>query len=157
MYSGDLDLHRTLHLLLFCFVFRFRKAPQHPFPAAYDDCLAVTIGLIKRTDDFRIEAGKLIVGGDGSGGNLAAAVAQATKGKILMQVLIYPALQILDFETPSYQDNVDSLPGLSSAYRNIYHWLSYAGIPTDYIQFAIDNTHVSSTVRNNVYTNYVMF
>ena len=155
MYSGDLHLHRTLHLLLFCFVFRFRKAPQHPFPAAYDDCLSVTLGLIKRTDDFRIEAGKLIVGGDGSGGNLAAAVAQATKGKILMQVLIYPALQILDFETPSYQDNVDSLPGLSSAYRNIYHWLSYAGIPTDYIQFAIDNTHVSSTVRNNVYTNYV--
>lgn len=99
--------------------------------------------------------GKLIVGGDGSGGNIAAAVAQATKGKILMQVLINPALQMLDFETPSYQDNVDTLPGLSSAFKNVYHWLSYAGIPKDYLQFAVQNTHVSSSVRNNVYSTYV--
>ncbi|XP_045192078.2 neutral cholesterol ester hydrolase 1-like [Mercenaria mercenaria] len=133
----------------------YRKAPQFPFPSAYDDCLTVTNGLLKRKNDFRIKPGKLLVAGDGSGGNLAAAVAHVTKGKILMQVLINPTLQIIDFETPSYQDNVNTLPGLSSAYRNIYHWLSYVGISKDYLQMAIQNNHVSQNTLNSAFSSYV--
>lgn len=133
----------------------YRKAPQFPFPTAYDDCLTVTNGLLKRTKDFRIKAGKLIVAGDGSGGNLAAAVAHATKGKILMQVLINPTLQLIDFQTPSYRDNVNTLPGLSSAYRNIYHWLSYAGVSKDYLQMTVQNNHISSKILNSVFISYV--
>lgn len=115
----------------------------------------MTLGLIKRSADFRITAGKLIVGGDGSGGNIAAAVARATAGKIFMQILINPALQMLDFETPSYRDNSDTLPGLSSAFRNIYHWLSYAGVSKDYLQFALENKHISSSVRNTAVSSFV--
>ncbi|XP_060601837.1 neutral cholesterol ester hydrolase 1-like [Ruditapes philippinarum] len=133
----------------------YRKAPQFPFPAAYDDCLTVTNGLLKRTADFKIKAGKLVVAGDGSGGNLAAAVAHATKGKILMQILINPALQIFDFETPSYQDNVNTLPGLSSAFRNSYHWLSYAGISKDFLQMAVQNNHISQNNLNSAFSSYL--
>lgn len=133
----------------------YRKAPKSPFPAAFDDCLTVTKGLLKRTDDFKIMAGKLLVAGDGAGGNLAAAVSLVLKENILIQVLINPTLQMFDFETPSYQDNLDTLPGLSSAYRNVYHWLSYAGITKDYLQMALDNTHVSSKIMNSAFSEYL--
>lgn len=133
----------------------YRKAPQFPFPAAYDDCLTVTKGLIKRNKDFRIKAGKLIVAGDGSGGNLAAAVAYATKGKLSMQILINPTLQLFDFQTPSYQDNANILPGVSSAFRNIYHWLSYVGISKDYLQIAVQNNHISANLLNSGFSSYI--
>lgn len=133
----------------------YRKAPKHSFPSAYDDCLTVTNGLLKRTEDFKIREGKLIIAGDGAGGNLAAAVSQATKDKLFMQILVSPALQILDFETPSYQDNVETLPGLTSAFRNVYNWLTYTGISKDYLQMALQNNHISSKVRNSVVSLYV--
>lgn len=134
----------------------YRKAPEHPFPAAFEDCLTVTNGLLKRSNQFKLKKKQVILAGDGSGGNLAAAVSQTIKGKrILMQILINPALQLLDFETPSYQDNKDTLPGISSAYRNGHHWLSYAGISKDFLQLALANSHVSKTVRNSVFSTYV--
>lgn len=63
----------------------YRLAPEHPHPAAFDDCLAVTKTL----------AGGLVLAGDSAGGALAAAVAHATRGQgltILGQVLVYPGL-----------------------------------------------------------------
>ena len=45
----------------------YRLAPEHPFPAGLDDCIAVTRALAA--------SGKVAVAGDSSGGNLAAVVA----------------------------------------------------------------------------------
>ncbi|MEM7641070.1 MAG: alpha/beta hydrolase [Pseudomonadota bacterium] len=44
----------------------YRKAPEHPFPAGLDDCLAVTRAVAKD--------GPYRLGGDSAGGNLALAV-----------------------------------------------------------------------------------
>ncbi|MEM8850436.1 MAG: alpha/beta hydrolase [Pseudomonadota bacterium] len=44
----------------------YRKAPEHPFPAGLDDCLAVT-RVVARDGPYRL-------GGDSAGGNLALAV-----------------------------------------------------------------------------------
>ena len=138
------------------FIFiRFRTAPQNPFPAAFEDALKATEGLLKREKLFRITPGKVILAGDGSGGNLAAAVSNVLKKKILMQVLINPALQVINFQTPSYQDNANALTGLTSAYRNVYHWLSYAGISKDFLQVTLDNAHVSNTVKKSLFSTYV--
>lgn len=59
----------------------YRRAPEHPFPAAFDDALAAL--------DF-VGGGRTVVGGDSAGGNLAAAVANTHPDRIAAQLLIYP-------------------------------------------------------------------
>lgn len=51
------------------FAVDYRLAPEHPYPAALDDCLAAYREVLSRCDVFG-----LIVGGASAGGNLAAAL-----------------------------------------------------------------------------------
>lgn len=63
----------------------YRLAPEHPYPAAVEDCFAVTKALAAQH--------RLVVCGDSAGGNLAAVTANrcATEGvPLIAQVLLYP-------------------------------------------------------------------
>ncbi len=61
----------------------YRLCPEHPHPAAFEDCLAVA----------RATPGPILLAGDSAGGALAAAVAAALSDpRVLGQVLIYPGL-----------------------------------------------------------------
>jgi acetyl esterase len=69
----------------------YRLAPEHPFPAAFDDCAAVVRSVRQAHPGVQ-----LAVAGDSAGGNLAAAI--AAEGRIDedlrvdAQLLVYPAL-----------------------------------------------------------------
>jgi acetyl esterase len=97
----------------------YRLAPEHPFPAAFDDAWTVLKAIASTT-------ARIIVGGDSAGGNLAAALAIKARDerapRIRGQVLIYPGLGG-DMTTGSYVSQA-SAPGLSTAdvryYRDVY-------------------------------------
>jgi acetyl esterase len=86
----------------------YRMAPEYQFPAAADDAIAATNWVAANADALGIDAGRLAVGGDSAGGNLAAAVALALRDEsgpaLAHQLLIYPVLN-RDFETTSYKAN----------------------------------------------------
>ena len=106
---GDLDTHdvvcRQLALGARCAVFSvdYRLAPESPFPAAVEDCIAVTRHVLKNSNSLKIN--RVAVGGDSAGGNLAAVVALALRGEgIAFQLLIYPATDQRG-ESASHQRN----------------------------------------------------
>ena len=105
---GDLDTHdvvcRTLANRARCVVIAtdYRMGPEHRFPAAVDDSLAVTRWVAQERVALGIDAARIAVGGDSAGGNLAAVVALALRDaggpQLVFQALIYPVTdQRLEF------------------------------------------------------------
>jgi acetyl esterase len=82
----------------------YRLAPEHPWPAAVDDVLAVWRAILADPGAVGIDPARLAVGGDSAGGNLAAVLihdlAEAGAPGPAAQLLIYPALDA-GFATPS--------------------------------------------------------
>jgi acetyl esterase len=84
----------------------YRLAPEHPWPAAADDVYAVTRWSADNAATLGGDAGRLVVGGDSAGGNLAAVTAIMARdrgGPVLSgQLLLYPMIAA-DFDTESYR------------------------------------------------------
>ena len=76
----------------------YRLAPEHPFPAALEDCVAATKGLAAMHPDE-----PLAVAGDSAGGNLAIGVARRLRDRVRAQALIYPVTDA-GLNTPSCRD-----------------------------------------------------
>ena len=89
----------------------YRLTPEHRFPAAFDDSLQAVRAIAARADELDLDLARLVLAGDSSGGNLAAAVAIALRdsGDVAVrgQVLIYPMLGI-DFDTESCRLHADA-------------------------------------------------
>jgi acetyl esterase len=92
---GDLDCYegvaRALANRARCAVLAvdYRLAPEHPFPAGFDDVWAAI-------EWSAANFGRVAVAGDSSGGNLAAAAALKARDlriDIAVQVLVYPVLE----------------------------------------------------------------
>ena len=78
----------------------YREAPEHPFPAAADDCLAAVRWAAGSPAEIGQTVTGIVVAGDSAGGNLAAVAAQQLADKlpvpILLQWLNYPAVDMVD-------------------------------------------------------------
>ena len=74
----------------------YRLAPEHPFPAAFDDCCAVLSALDQLALEHDFDASRLVVAGDSAGGNLTAATCMRARDvaspAVKGQILIYPGL-----------------------------------------------------------------
>jgi acetyl esterase len=111
---GDIDSHDTVCHRLASGVpavvvsVDYRRAPEHRFPAAADDCDAATTWVAEHAADLGADASRLAVAGDSAGGNLAAVVARRTRDRsgppIAFQLLIYPATDMTR-SLPSHAEN----------------------------------------------------
>ncbi|XPP27073.1 MAG: alpha/beta hydrolase [Leucobacter sp.] len=99
----------------------YRLAPEHPFPAAFDDCLAVFRAERRRTN------GWLGIAGDSAGANLGAAVAITARDldeRLDAQLLFYPALDPT-MSTDSHHLYAEGYLLTGEATR--FYWESYIG------------------------------
>jgi acetyl esterase len=88
----------------------YRLAPEHPAPAAIEDCLAVLAWTAENGEMLGADVDKLAVGGDSAGGNLTALLCQRVRDEfgpeIDFQLLVYPATDLTQGH-PSYEENAD--------------------------------------------------
>lgn len=84
----------------------YRMAPEDPFPAPLDDCLAATSWLLQSGAGIGIDPARLALAGDSAGGNLSLAVLLALRdqGAPLPRTaaLIYGAFSA-DLDSPSHR------------------------------------------------------
>jgi acetyl esterase len=87
----------------------YRLAPEHLFPAGLDDCLAAVRWVVDNAGELGIDAGRLALGGDSAGGNLAAVITQRLRDggpPIRFQLLVYPVVDAT-LAHPSIDENAE--------------------------------------------------
>ncbi len=98
---GDLDTHQSLcteiaaQMDLPVVAVDYRRAPEHPFPAAVDDCEAAARWVAGSPAELGRAASGLVLMGDSAGGNATIVTAQAMAAKpgaspVLLQVPLFP-------------------------------------------------------------------
>ncbi|HEU4425538.1 MAG TPA: alpha/beta hydrolase [Pilimelia sp.] len=110
----------------------YRLAPEHPFPAAVQDCYATVRWLAEHGAQIGADPGRVAVGGDSAGGNLAAAVTLLARDRggprLAGQLLVYPNTDHRA-DTASLRENAD--PYLFNRTSVGWYWGHYLASPGD--------------------------
>ena len=105
---------------------QYRLAPEHPYPAAIEDCYAGLKWVMDHGTELGIDVSRVGIGGPSAGGGLAAALALLVRDRgefsIDYQLLIYP---MIDDTRSSYTANLD-VP-VWNPESNHFGWSSYLG------------------------------
>jgi acetyl esterase/lipase len=105
----------------------YRLAPEHPFPAALDDCMATLAWMRAHAEELGIDADRIAVMGASAGGGLAAAVAQRAHDEgipLRAQVLVYP---MIDDRAVLRDDHAGRGRFMWTPANNRFGWTSYLG------------------------------
>ncbi len=115
-----------------CVAVSYRLAPEHKFPAAVDDCYAGAAWVAANAAELGIDPARLAVGGDSSGGNLAAAVTLKAKQQggpaFVHQLLVYPNTDA-SADTESMREVIDEHFFNKNAIA--WYWGMYLAAPDD--------------------------
>ena len=105
----------------------YRLAPEHPFPAGLDDCMATLRWMRDQADELGIDPDRIAVIGASAGGGLTAAVAQRSYDEgisLRAQVMVYP---MLDDRTALREDHAGRGRFGWTPASNRFGWSAYLG------------------------------
>ncbi|MFI6992183.1 alpha/beta hydrolase [Nonomuraea wenchangensis] len=115
--SGELDFFQVRNLRFadripaVVIAVDYSLAPEHPFPAALEDCMATLEWVHGAAGELGVDPGRIAAGGDSAGGNLSTALAMLTRDRggppLCFQLLDVPVTDDR-LETPSMRDFVDT-------------------------------------------------
>jgi acetyl esterase len=128
--DGADELCRVMAATAECTVFsvEYRLAPEHPYPAAFEDVRAAYAWLVSNALSLGVDAQRIAVAGESAGGGLAASLCLDLRARNLaqpvLQLLAYPAVDD-SFGRPSWTEFADApLLGTKDAQ---WFWHQYAG------------------------------
>lgn len=100
----------------------YRLTPEHPYPAAFNDCYGVLAHLAARPNTLSINPARIALAGDSAGGHLAASLCLAARDRhgprIAAQAIIYTVIGS-DMTAASYEENATGY-GLTTAACHTY-------------------------------------
>ncbi|MDQ2826961.1 MAG: alpha/beta hydrolase [Actinomycetota bacterium] len=118
---GDLDDYdatpRALTNRAGCIVVSvgYRHAPEHRFPAAYDDVLAATRWVMGTIAELSGDPARIALVGEGVGATMALAACRALQAsggspQPVVQVLMYPVTDLTRTDWATYRENLSTRP-----------------------------------------------
>jgi acetyl esterase/lipase len=105
----------------------YRLAPEHPFPAGLDDCLATLRWLHNEGDTLALDSSAIAIGGESAGGGLAASLALRARNEsipVAFQMLLNACL---DHRCATGSMNRATEPRSFWQGRALASWRSYLG------------------------------
>jgi acetyl esterase len=94
----------------------YRLAPEHPFPAAWDDMVAVVHAVLDQGQAWGIDPQKIAIGGDSAGAHLALSTCLSLRPEALLRIkfmLLFYGMYSQNIHTPAWQQFGQGQYGLS--------------------------------------------
>lgn len=161
---GNIDLYDELARLLaeetaaVIVTVEYRLAPENPYPIPRMDCEAATKYFMDHALDYGVDPEKIAIAGDSAGGNLAAAISLSLRNQEFyprpkQQILVYPALQAVDFNTPS--NHLQEYHPLTAKIGTVSVWLRHAFGSISLRDQVYNNLHTSPAMKKEIKEKYL--
>ena len=114
----------------------YRLAPEHPYPAAIEDCYAGLVWMTEEAAMLGIDVNRVAIAGASGGGGLTAALALMARDKggpsIIFQMPLYPMLDNRNITPSSHEITEDG--AIWNRTDNLAAWNMYLGEENDVIE-----------------------
>ncbi|XP_034975809.2 arylacetamide deacetylase-like 3 [Zootoca vivipara] len=127
-----------------------RLGPKHKCPAQIMDCITATEYFLKNASDYGVDPNRIVIAGDSTGGGIAPLVCQhlltrKDLPKVRAQILLYPNIQTMDYNLPSYQQN-QNVPILFKKLTAEFD-LRFMNVKLAYLDQVLKGAHVSEEMK----------
>lgn len=106
----------------------WRRSPEHPFPAAADDCYAGLAWVVANSAELGIDRDRIVIAGHSSGGGSTAGLALFVRDRkefsVAHAMLIYP---MIDDTNTTHSSKIVTDPQVWNRTNNEIGWKSYLG------------------------------